>query len=246
MRGPAKAVKTPVIGVGIKPEHLDATNASDGKAAGDIAFQIKLEMVRPSCGKEAFIFRIMFEKAAREPRINLVRRPRDARSNGGGDPISRGTQCDHGVDGSIGHAAYRALPPGVRCPDNPGLGIGKQHRRAISGQDAEQQPRPVRYHRISVRTLLKGDGAHDRHNIRRMHLMYGDKFCPQQNRFRGAAPVFEHRVPVIVGPDTDVQACVNAGGDASATAKKAMWHWRKGSGGENFNLLICHLKLRSP
>ena len=49
----------------------------------------------------------------------------------------------------------------MRRADHAGLGVGEQHRRAIRGQDAEQQARAVRDHRVGVRPLVLRPGALD-------------------------------------------------------------------------------------
>ena len=45
-------------------------------------------------------------------------------------------------------AAGGALPAGMGGADDAGLGVGEQHRRAVGGEDAEQQVRAVGDHRV--------------------------------------------------------------------------------------------------
>ena len=68
----------------------------------------------------------------------------------------------HRGDGRIGDSGERAAPAGMGGADHPGLVIGEQDRRAIGGQDSEQQVRAVGDHRVGVRPLVLRPGLLDR------------------------------------------------------------------------------------
>ena len=48
--------------------------------------------------------------------------------------------------------------PAWAAPTTPASRVGEQHRRAVGGQDAEQQAGPVGDHRVGVRPLVVRPG----------------------------------------------------------------------------------------
>ena len=76
--------------------------------------------------------------------IDLVGGARDARADRGGDPLALApSEIIAAIAWSV-TPADRAAPAGMGGADHAGLGIGEQHRRAVGGDDAEQQARAGR------------------------------------------------------------------------------------------------------
>ena len=67
-----------------------------------------------------------------------------------------GAERDHRRDRLVGDPGQRAAPAGMGGADHARFGIGEQHRRAVGGDDAEQQARPVGDQRVGVRALVVG------------------------------------------------------------------------------------------
>ena len=93
--------------------------------------------------EEIGIGRIGGEERRGKFRPDLVGRLGDARADAGMDPRRRGAQRDHRRHRRLEHAGDRAAPAGMGGADHAGLGIGKQHRRAIGGEDAERHAAPA-------------------------------------------------------------------------------------------------------
>ncbi len=78
--------------------------------------------------------------------------------------------------------------------DHAGLGIGEQHRRAIGGEDSEQQPGPVGDHRVGVRPLVLRPRLLDIDGVGRMDLVHGRQLGAGQHRGDRAAAVLGDRL----------------------------------------------------
>ena len=97
----------------------------------------------------------------------------------------------HRRDRRAEHAVERAAPAGMRGTDDPGLGIGEQHRRAIRGQDAERHPGGGGDQRIARPTLGAGRIEHDR--LGAVRLAGGiERPGRQPERRHRAGAVFRH------------------------------------------------------
>ena len=62
----------------------------------------------------------------------------------------------HCRDRGFGDTGLGTAPTGMGGTDDPGLGIGKQHRRAIGGHDAKRHTRPPRHQGIDPRRSIPG------------------------------------------------------------------------------------------
>ena len=118
--------------------------------------------------------------------------------------------------------------PSTRRPAPPtvaGVGIGQQHRRAIGGQHAQHDARPVGDQRIRLGRAgrgpaLLGDGQH----VGRMDLVHGQEFCIGEiERGRGAAADLA-QVGLIARAVAAVERRIETGAHAAAAREEAMLH----------------------
>ena len=152
--------------IGVFAEAFDFSHPGLGQPRGDIAFDIKLPMAGFAAGKETLIFVRFLNEASVKAVIDFIAFLRDAWTNGADDTRAIGPQSLHRIKRIVGDAGDRAFPSGMRGPNHSSLQIGKQHRNAICGQDAEQDARPVGHHRIGVRTRIDWQNLVHGDNIR--------------------------------------------------------------------------------
>ena len=75
--------------------------------------------------------------------------------------MRRAPRPSHRAHRLAGDAGHRPAPPAVARPDDPRLGVGEQHERAVGRKDGQQQARHVGHEPV-VRRHVPG-GADDRH-----------------------------------------------------------------------------------
>lgn len=75
--------------------------------------------------------------------VDLVTMLGNTWPDGSGDPPPLCTEPEHIGNRRLDNSALRAFPACVSGGDYPGLAIGQQHRRAIGGDNAEREARPV-------------------------------------------------------------------------------------------------------
>jgi hypothetical protein len=122
--------------------------------------------------------------------------------------------------------------------------IGEKHRRAVRGQDPEQQPRPVRDHRVGVGALVVRIGADDMDGDPRVDLVQCHELRARLHRVDRAAPVLADRLAVVARAEPDIEPGAYAGGDAASPAEKAVRHARQHGRGDHLDAHISSTSLR--
>ena len=113
-------------------------------------------------------------------------RPRD-----GAEPLHLG-------DGRLDHSAERAFPAGMGGADHTRFRVGEQHRRAVGGEDAEDQAGPVGDQRVRPAGGRRRNRRGDVDRVGRMDLVEGDQSRAGRHCFDRAAPVLADRLAVVV------------------------------------------------
>ena len=124
----------------------------------------------------------------------------------------------HRRDGGLDHAAERALPAGMGRADHAGLAVGEQHRRAIGGEDAEQQAGPVGDQRVGLRARVVGHGSRTVDAVGRMDLV--DR-RPAARRAAPPRPRGGGSRPPPRGSSPDAEADVEPGDRARSKPRRA-------------------------
>ena len=103
-----------------------------------------MRLARRAVDEEALVVGIGVEEARAEGLVDLVGRLGDARADRGGDPLAPAPS--RSIAAMVASVTPASAPrqPAWAAPIDAGLGIGEQHRRAIGGEDAEQQVRAGR------------------------------------------------------------------------------------------------------
>ena len=172
------------------------------------------------------------QKTLAKPGIDFIAGARDARPDGGNDPVSPGAERHHGGDRRASDVMERALPAGMRGADHPGLGIGEQDRGAIGSQDAQRQARRGGDQRIGLRAVGIGTPRRHRHHNRAVDLMHCHQRCTRGDRRDGTGAVFADRRRIIAGADPDIQAGEDSARNAAAPPKKAVADAQSGGGNQ--------------
>ncbi len=129
----------------------------------------------------------------------------------------------------------RAAPAGVRRTDHAGPAIGEQHRGAIGGYDAEQQPRPIGDQRVRLGPRVVGPRLNGRDSIGRMDLVDRCQRRAGQHCGNGAPPILLDGIRVVVGSMANLQARDDPARNAAPPGKEAVRDTREGFGLDRLN-----------
>ena len=187
MGGPPIAVEALGVGIGIEVKSLDLPDAGGAQAVHDIGFEVEMRLAPGRIGEEARVGRVRLDKAEAEGVVHFVRGLGDAGSDRGADMLAPCAEPLHRDNGRVGHPGERAAPAGVGRANHAGFGVGKQHGRAVGGEDTEQEIRPVGDHRVGARALVLRPRVLGFDDIGRVNLMNGDQLGPRQQRSYGEA-----------------------------------------------------------
>lgn len=119
--------------------------------------------------------------------------------------------------------------------DHPGVAIREQHRRAIRGEDAEQQPRPIGDERIGARAQPILERFDHRHRIARMDLIDSRQLRAGQDRVARAPAILGDGGGIVLRSGADVQPRNDARGDAPAPPQKAVGDSAQRAGAMNLH-----------
>ena len=139
MGGAAVAVEAVGVGISVEVQRFDFADARARSAGGRHRLRGRSAACRPVRREKARVVGIGSRNRAR----NASSTSYDAGAMHGPTAaricVAPGAELLHRRDCRVGHAGERAAPAGMRRADHPGIGIGEQHRRAIGGEDPEQQ-----------------------------------------------------------------------------------------------------------
>ncbi len=168
-------------------------------------WQIKHHPVALAAGEKASEGGILGDERVEELGADLIGALADGWANHGVDPLPLGAQRLHRIDSMPQNAREGALPAGMGCADNACLGIGKQDRLAIGGQNRERHAGKVCHHCIGRGAGRFWVGHHD--DIRRMDLMDTDKLLrPEPERRGNPSSVDRHGFVLIRAAIATVEA----------------------------------------
>ena len=114
----------------------------------------------------------------------------------------------------------------MRGADHLGLGVGKQHRRAIGRHHAQRDAGTVGHQRVGPGRARRGPavGADNQH-VGRMELVHGQEIgLAQREMGGGAAAVLAHIVGLIARAVAAVERGVEAFAHAALAREEAMLH----------------------
>ena len=132
------------------------------------------------------------------------------------------TEPLHRLDGGVGDSGKRTAPAGMGGADDDGLMVGKQHGRAVRGEDTEQQVGRVGDHRVGARAPILRPGFLGDHDVGRMDLVDCRKLGAWQKRCDGETAVAGDRLAIVVAAVSDVEARAFADRNPAAPAEEAV------------------------
>src|SRR5580700_1904458 len=222
--GAAEAVKPLGVGIGAKPDILDAADARPDQPRADIAGQVEHGMaVAPSRREEAVAGGVFCVKAGNQIGADFVIGLPDHRSDDGADLAARGAEPLHGIDRGLDDAGERAAPAGMGGTDDAGVWLGEEDRPAIGGADADGERPHARDDGVGAGPGLRQPRRFRDYHLRRMNLIAGQKAArldPDRGRHAGA--VFRDMGAVVIRPDAAIEARIEAAGNAALACEEAM------------------------
>ena len=203
-------------------ECRNAVNTRAGEPGRTITCEVERPVSVATSGcKAARMIRIARDHRLVDVDADLVGAQCDAWPDGGCDPAGLRTQIDHGGDRRLDHACDRAAPACMGRADHAGLAIGKQDRRAISGDDAQCDPGTSGHHRIGAWTGSGFPWLADLDDVGTVHLhQFDQSLCADSAQ--GACPVLEDGVAIIATRQAAIEARIGAGRYAALAGKEAM------------------------
>jgi hypothetical protein len=225
VRGAAVAEIVFFIRISIRAGQKDASDISLLQAPKDKPRQIELPDPLAGAGvKKTAITGFPVREYFHEISGYFIGGDTDCGTNNGIYRVAGSAQRVHFAKDVFKHAAQRAFPSRVRrADDRPACAVRspEQHRRAVGGQDAEDEFRLVRRQRVGlnpVRGRLRHDNA-----FGTMRLVHGDQPIRRQAKFfRHAAAVFDHGGTVVLRAHAAIEAVIDTGADAAPAAEKAV------------------------
>ncbi len=169
--------------------------------------------------------------------VDLIAGLGDGRSDRGDDAFAVRAEPDHLAHDCFENPAVRPAPAGVRRTDHAGLDVRQQHRRAIGGDHAEQDTRPVGRHRVGARPLGVRPWTDHADRVGRMDLVDRRQRGPGKHGRDGAAAVLGDRLFIIVGAVAHVEAGNHAFRDTAAPPEEAVRNAAERVGPDDLDVL---------
>jgi hypothetical protein len=235
MDGTAVAVEAVRVGVSVEVQGFDLVDSCGDQAMNDIAFEVELRLAGVSCGEESRIVGVVGQEARAKVLVDLVGGLADAWTDRRVDILSPGAEPFHRGNGRIRHSRKRSAPAGVRCTHDCGVVVGEEHRRAIGGENPDQQVGPVGDHRIGAGPLVLGPWPLDRDRRGRMHLVDRRELGAFEQGGNGKTPVLVDRGALVIAPVTDVEARKRARRSPSTASQEAVRQTAERDGADHFD-----------
>src|SRR5689334_3759265 len=131
-----------------------------------------------------------------------------------------GAKLFHGIDGGIGNSVESTPPASVSSADHARFIVGEQDRRAIGGENPEQQLGPVSDDGVGMRPLLLRPGAVSKNSVGRMDLVHRHQLGARQYGSHRSLAVFEDRGAVVIAAVADVEPSDLTNGHAATPAEE--------------------------
>src|SRR5579875_1341427 len=222
--GAAIAEEAFFLGQRVVRRPLDHCDAGAHEAMGDIAGKIEQKMAGTRRRREEDgAGRIFGEKRRREFGPDLVREAADAWADAGADVAAPGAELRHPRDRRLDDAAEGAAPAGMGGADDPRPWVAQQHRRAISGQDAESEAGSAGDEPVRRGRLLGPPRARDDDRVGAVPLPHADQPIagkPQPGR-RNVA-IARHPFRPIARAEAAIQRGERAFADAALARKEGV------------------------
>ena len=187
-----------------------------------ISFKIEVRLFASCAGEEAVVLGILVKKTGPEILVHFIGWARDARPDCCVNIIAPRTEAFHRLDRPVGYPGNRAAPARMRGTYDPRFFIGKQHWRAIGGENAEQDPGSIGDEAIGTRALLLRPSSLGKDDLGGMDLVNRRELGPRQNCFDRKGAVPGNRFAIIIAAKSYIEPCALAFGDSAAARKKAV------------------------
>ena len=218
----AIAEETVGIGIGVEIQFLDLPDTGGDQAVNDVAFEVEVRLAGGAGDEEADVVAIGVEEAGAECVVDLVGWLSDARPDRGVNALAPGAEPLHRLDRRVGDSGERTAPAGMGGADDRCVMVREQHRRAIGGEDSEQQIGPIGDHRVGTRASILRPGRVRHDNLGGMDLVDRRQLRIGKQGGDGEAAVAGDRLGVVAAAKADVQARAFADRDAAAPAEEAV------------------------
>ncbi len=193
------------------------------KTVRDIGSDVELGMAgAATVGEKALIFGISLTEARDESVVDLIGGACDARPDRRYDPAAIGTQCEHCIKLTVGHAADRAFPAGMRRAYDARIAICEQHGHAVGSQYAEKQARRRRHQSVGMGPCIVREVFRCRHAIRRIHLVQRDEPVSGCHGLDRSAAILHYGIAIVIGAEADIEAGMDALRNPALASQKAV------------------------
>jgi hypothetical protein len=129
--------------------------------------------------------------------------------------------------------------------DDARFPIGEEDRRAVGGEDAEDQPGAVGHHRIGFGASIVGKGRDHVYRLGRVDLMERDQLRFGRHGGDRPAAILADRLPIVAGAQADIEAFATALGDSPAPPQEAMRDSVQRAGGKDVYRSSFHISSSS-
>ena len=225
-----------IIGICVEAQRFDSANTAFRQSCCDICFQIKLAVARLA-GKKVLV--CVRTKICSKASFNLVTGLRDTWPDGRTDTRWLSAQLFHRRYGCRNYAVMRPAPTGMRSAHYSCLPVSKQHRRAIRGDDAQQQPGPVGHQSVGPRSVRQRPRFPNDNNIGGVYLIGCDQLRIGHDRSNRPLAILCHSSVIIACTQPGIQASNFAGGHAALPPEESVRDTRQCGGADHINWFRC-------
>jgi len=197
-----------------------------------ITGQVELPVARTTPNKES---RILFLEPLKKAVINLVTCLLDAGSDGDRNILAASPELQHRIDSILQYAAMRAAPARMRRANHICIPVEKENGRAISRNDAQNQPGPVCDERIRSRACIFGPWLGHGQHIWRMYLVRRYQDAARANGLCRDPAIRTHIFNPVLCAKAALQAANHSGRDATLSPEKAVRHSFKQAASRKFS-----------
>jgi len=218
----AEAEKAVGFGIGVEVQFLDLADTGGDQPVNDIAFKVEMRLAGWAGDEEPCVLPVGVEEPCTERLVHFVGRLSDAWPDRGMNAFAPRAEALHCLNRRVGHPRECAAPSGMGGADDDGFVIGEQDRRAVGGENPDQQVGTVGDQAIGARPRVLRPGCVGDDHLGGMDLMDRRKLGFGEQRGNGEAAIAGDRLAVVVAAEADVEAGAFADRDAAAAAEEAV------------------------
>src|SRR6185437_16308279 len=185
--------------------------------------------------KKSLVFAVGMKKARAKRFVDLVGRLGDAGADRSMDMVAPRAELLHRFDRRVGDSGKGSTPTGGGRSHHHGLVVGKQHRRAIGGQDSEQEVGPVGDDPVGARPPVLRPRFIGDNYIGRMNLVDRRELGLGQDGGDGEASIAGNRLAIVIAAIADVEPRAFTDRNSAAASEESMRELAKADRPDDFH-----------